>query len=57
MEPPYIKDRPKVDPDYAARFSDGGVLGKNPVKCLVEITKNANSFFTEGFTKYHEHSG
>jgi len=37
--------------------SSGGILGKNPVKCLLEVVKDANAFFTQGFSKYHKHSG
>jgi hypothetical protein len=36
----------------------GGVApGKNPVKCLVEVVKDANSFFAQGFAKHDKHSG
>jgi len=38
-------------------LSGGGILGENPVKCLVEAVKDANSFFTQGFTKHQKHPG
>jgi hypothetical protein len=38
-------------------FSRSGVLGKDPVKCVVKIAKNVNSFFAGGFTIYLKHSG
>jgi len=37
-------------------FSSGRVPGKNPFKCRVEIAEDANSCFTQGVTKYREHS-
>jgi len=43
--------------EIIVRLSSGGILGKNPVKCLFEVVKNANSLFTQGFSKYHKHSG
>ncbi len=30
---------------------------KNPVKCLVEVVEDANSFFPQGFTKHQKHPG
>ncbi|OLD83421.1 MAG: hypothetical protein AUF67_00990 [Acidobacteria bacterium 13_1_20CM_58_21] len=37
-------------------FSSGGALGKNPFKGIVEIAEDANPCFTQGVTKYLEHS-
>ena len=34
----------------------GGAPGKNPVKCLVEVVKDANSFFAQGFAKHASHA-
>jgi hypothetical protein len=42
---------------WAARqFSGPGVLGKGPVKCVVEIAEDFNSAFTLSFTKGLKHS-
>jgi hypothetical protein len=36
----------------------GGVApGKHPVKCLVAVVKDANTFFAQGFARHDKHSG
>jgi hypothetical protein len=38
------------------RYSPVLAPGKNPRQCVIEAAKDANSFFTRGFAKCHEHS-
>ena len=40
-----------------AYVASSGVLGQNPIQGLVEIAKDAKSFFPLGFAKHLKHSG
>jgi len=41
---------------YGRRFSNV-VFGENPIECSIQITEDANTFFTESLASYCEHSG